>query len=373
MIRYFGKYLGQCAALAGVLAASAVSSAQITGTDLGLLAPPAVLDGYAMQAGVDPRAVIADVTDAPIGGGRNLTFDRTMSHRRIGTGWATWSHGYTGDVYFTGAGVSTVTMNFTAGQVGAFILYVEPNNFGVFDFEIVGRSGSGATSVFNRSIDGSSGARGFGFSAPAGGHIVSVRVTNAGATGNGFAVGEFSSAPRRGCLEWQPFTFSGVGSVSFESLVVTPGCTKLKVTDAFLSGDRFRVRVLDGVSVVADFRTSVPGSEGDDIGSDYDAAFGDRRWSSNAVNLAPGSYRLEFTVLASPFGSGGAAFELEANPCGFGKCPADFNGDGALNIFDFLAYQNAFATGSRCADIDGDGSLTLFDFLDFQNRFSTGC
>ncbi|MCW5756430.1 MAG: hypothetical protein KIT54_04255 [Phycisphaeraceae bacterium] len=370
MYMHLGRF---AAAAAGLLAFAAVSHAQITGTDLGTGAPPAVLDGYTMQAGVDPRAVIADVTDAPIGGGRNVTFDRTMSHRRIGSGWGTWSHGYTGDVYFTGAGVNTVTLNFTAGQVGAFILYVEPNNFGLFEFEIVGRSGSGATSTFNRSIEGNAGARGFGFSAPAGGHIASVRVTNTGASSNGFAVGEFSSAPRRGCQEWTPFTFGDVGSMTTETLVVPAGCTKLKVTDAFLSGDRFRVRVLDGGSVVANFNTSVPTTTGASIGSDYDAAYADRRWSSNAVNLRPGTYRLEITVLDSPFGSGGAAYELEANPCGFGKCAADFNGDGTLNIFDFLAFQNAFASGNRCADIDGDGILTIFDFLAFQNLFATGC
>jgi hypothetical protein len=30
---------------------------------------------------------------------------------------------------------------------------------------------------------------------------------------------------------------------------------------------------------------------------------------------------------------------------GAGPCRADFNGDGALDFFDFLAFQNAFARG----------------------------
>ncbi|MEO1278748.1 MAG: spondin domain-containing protein [Planctomycetota bacterium] len=55
------------------------------------------------------------------------------------------------------------------------------------------------------------------------------------------------------------------------------------------------------------------------------------------------------------------------------ECTADFDGDGDLSIFDFLAYQNAFDAGSPLADLDGDGSLTLFDFLAFQNAFDTGC
>ena len=55
------------------------------------------------------------------------------------------------------------------------------------------------------------------------------------------------------------------------------------------------------------------------------------------------------------------------------SCYADFDGDGALNIFDFLAFQNAFASGDAAADCDGDGALTLFDFLCFQNAFAGGC
>ena len=54
-------------------------------------------------------------------------------------------------------------------------------------------------------------------------------------------------------------------------------------------------------------------------------------------------------------------------------CRADFDGDGQLTIFDFLAFQNAFDAGDASADFDGDGSLTIFDFLSFQNEFDAGC
>jgi hypothetical protein len=54
-------------------------------------------------------------------------------------------------------------------------------------------------------------------------------------------------------------------------------------------------------------------------------------------------------------------------------CRVDFDGDGALTIFDFLAYQNAFDAGDPVADFDGDGSLNIFDFLAFQNEFAAGC
>ncbi|MEO1007668.1 MAG: FG-GAP-like repeat-containing protein [Planctomycetota bacterium] len=54
-------------------------------------------------------------------------------------------------------------------------------------------------------------------------------------------------------------------------------------------------------------------------------------------------------------------------------CPADFDGDGEVNLFDFLAFQIAFDLGRPAADIDGDGMLTVFDFLAFQNLFVLGC
>ncbi|MFI4883036.1 MAG: GC-type dockerin domain-anchored protein [Phycisphaerales bacterium JB064] len=58
---------------------------------------------------------------------------------------------------------------------------------------------------------------------------------------------------------------------------------------------------------------------------------------------------------------------------GGSACRADFDGDGSLSIFDFLAFQNAFDAGDLAADFDGDGSLSIFDFLAFQNEFDAGC
>ena len=54
-------------------------------------------------------------------------------------------------------------------------------------------------------------------------------------------------------------------------------------------------------------------------------------------------------------------------------CYADLDGDGALTIFDFLAFQNAFDAGDPIADCDGSGGLDIFDFLCFQNAFDAGC
>lgn len=56
-----------------------------------------------------------------------------------------------------------------------------------------------------------------------------------------------------------------------------------------------------------------------------------------------------------------------------GHCLADFDGDGELSFFDFLAFQDAFSKGFRSADIDGDGAFTFFDFLAFQDAYARGC
>ena len=56
-----------------------------------------------------------------------------------------------------------------------------------------------------------------------------------------------------------------------------------------------------------------------------------------------------------------------------GGCDADFNGDGSLDILDFVAFQNAFTGGDGAADCDGSGSLNILDFVCFQNLFGTGC
>ena len=66
----------------------------------------------------------------------------------------------------------------------------------------------------------------------------------------------------------------------------------------------------------------------------------------------------------------GSAYLFEADKV---ACTADFDGDGELTIFDFLAFQTAFDAGDAAADVDGDGSLTIFDFLAFQTAFDAGC
>jgi hypothetical protein len=55
------------------------------------------------------------------------------------------------------------------------------------------------------------------------------------------------------------------------------------------------------------------------------------------------------------------------------SCYADCNGDGVVNIFDFLCFQGLVTTGNPAADCNGDGSVNIFDFLCFQGAVTQGC
>jgi hypothetical protein len=54
-------------------------------------------------------------------------------------------------------------------------------------------------------------------------------------------------------------------------------------------------------------------------------------------------------------------------------CAADFNGDGALNILDFVDFQTAFVGGDPAADCDQNGLFNILDFVCFQGVFGAGC
>ena len=56
-----------------------------------------------------------------------------------------------------------------------------------------------------------------------------------------------------------------------------------------------------------------------------------------------------------------------------GACYADFNGDGAVNTQDVLAYLNAWNAGDASADCNGDGAINTQDVLCFLNAWNTGC
>ena len=75
---------------------------------------------------------------------------------------------------------------------------------------------------------------------------------------------------------------------------------------------------------------------------------------------APGSHA------AAPFG--GVAYLFDADPCF-----ADVNGDGDLNILDFVAFQLQWGADAAVADCDGDGAHSILDFVCFQSLFQSPC
>ena len=54
-------------------------------------------------------------------------------------------------------------------------------------------------------------------------------------------------------------------------------------------------------------------------------------------------------------------------------CDADCNGDGNLDILDFVCFQALFQTMAPDADCNGDGNLDILDFVCFQASFLAGC
>lgn len=160
-------------------------------TDLGTAAPPATVGGYHVTAfDQAPQVAISNFTDvtlipgSPVSG--DLTTNLSVNKREIGAGWATWSHGYTGVVYYTN-GSNTVTLTLPP-TTGAFYLYAEPNQFAEFTISATTDSGISSGPI---SVVGASGANGFAFHTTAGDQIKTITVTT---TDNDMAVGEFGIA-----------------------------------------------------------------------------------------------------------------------------------------------------------------------------------
>jgi cytochrome c peroxidase len=79
---------------------------------------------------------------------------------------------------------------------------------------------------------------------------------------------------------------------------------------------------------------------------------------------APGGRALSQAVRITFFcGSGGCA----------GVCRADINGDGAVNVQDFLSFLAGYAAQSPASDMNSDGATDVQDFLMYLDRYSAGC
>jgi len=100
---------------------------------------------------------------------------------------------------------------------------------------------------------------------------------------------------------------------------------------------------------------------------------------SNPQALLPaqmdGAGGMDVVVAGSDAGLGFGGVSILTNNFASGPPPCfpDFNDDGALNVFDFVAFQTAFQSGDLAADCNADGNLDVFDFVCFQQAFGAGC
>lgn len=206
--------LGASLAVLGIpalsLPASAVGTITFDGSP-GTAAPPATLGPYSMTSfPADPQAEYVDVSSvaAPTGGA--VAFAPDLNHRIVGSSWATWSHGYTGDVYFTNGGLSVV-MTMPAGT-RAFYFYAEPDPFAIVNFTATTQEGTTSGSV---PVDGNGGATYFGFYAQDT-TIETITVSS----DQGFAVGEFGidggTATVTNVADPDAYVCSETGFIGFE-------------------------------------------------------------------------------------------------------------------------------------------------------------
>jgi hypothetical protein len=196
-MRRIGTKLALMLAVVGTLLAPALASvptAQAVGAltfvNGGTAAPASTLGPFTMTPfNVDPTVDGTPVTSVatPLGG--SVTFDHPLVKETVPSGWATWSHGYTGDVYTNADDsfdVNTVTIFLPANTLG-FYTYIEPNIQNTFNITATTEDGSTSGAV---AVSGAGGATYFGFYGDASNPIVSITIT-AAAGANGFAVGEF--------------------------------------------------------------------------------------------------------------------------------------------------------------------------------------
>jgi hypothetical protein len=147
----------------------------------GTAAPPATLGGLTLTPfapdGRPTHTVVSDLA--------GVGFAPSVEHFRIGDGWGTWSHGYTGDVYWT-QGAHSVTLT-VPPNTGAFYLYAEPVSFA--DFQITATAQDGTSG--DATVNGFAGAKFFGFYGINGATVETVTISSS----SDFAVGEFGIAP----------------------------------------------------------------------------------------------------------------------------------------------------------------------------------
>ena len=151
--------------------------------DPGTGPPPATECGLMMMPlALDPRPLFEDVSavETPCPAPSEITFSIPLSHRRVGSGWEWWSHGYTGDVYYTNW-QDELTLTLPGGGC-ALYFYVQPNAYSLETFRLMV---NGAVPSEPFSIHGSAAA----YVGVCGADLQTITITCT--SGEDFAIGEF--------------------------------------------------------------------------------------------------------------------------------------------------------------------------------------
>ncbi len=180
-------------ALMLVLAATLLAAragASVVFVNLGTAAPPSTVGTFVVTPyDLAPQAAIPNLTNVSLIPGSPIPPDTATSFpvqkRTVGDGWTSWSHGYTGPVFYTVPTVPPLALTIAPAQ--AFYVYVEPAAFGQpYAVTVATNVGGSSGPVF---VDADGGATGFAFYTTAGESITSVTIT-ADDNAQGFALAE---------------------------------------------------------------------------------------------------------------------------------------------------------------------------------------
>jgi hypothetical protein len=81
--------------------------------------------------------------------------------------------------------------------------------------------------------------------------------------------------------------------------------------------------------------------------------------------------QIELATLNTPVDGAFAFAYLPFEPAG--GCAADCDGNGTLNILDFVCFQQQWQAQTALGDCDGNGLYNILDFVCFQGEFQAGC
>ncbi len=172
----------------GLFVASSVFAAgdTATATSLGTDAPPAELIAEYGFLSNEANGLVdfTSVTSIPMTYS-SIGVATSANVRTIGSSWGSWSHGFTGHVYFTDGSALTNTLTLPEHCLGA-IVYVESNSFSKFDFTYT--ADGIATPVTLTDVVGDSGAAGVAFLSDTG-YLNTIKI-DAETGANGFSFGE---------------------------------------------------------------------------------------------------------------------------------------------------------------------------------------